>query len=47
MRTCEQCGAVMEEVEDTTDYHDPEDPYGHGQFTSHYWQCPICKNIES
>lgn len=29
-----------------TDYHDPSDPHGHGQYETQAWVCPECDNVE-
>lgn len=36
----------MEVEEVVTDYHDPNDSHGHGQYTSKVWVCPECDEQE-
>jgi len=43
---CPLCEHEMELQESVTDYYDPGDPYGHGQFESKDWVCPYCGNTE-
>lgn len=42
---CPDCDVEMEEVECTTDFHDPSAYDGHGQYTEDCFQCPNCEEI--
>lgn len=43
---CPICKKEMEREESTVDYNDPNDPYGHGQYTQEVWYCEKCDHSE-
>lgn len=43
---CDVCSTEMELEEVVTDYYDPNDKYGHGQYSETVWWCPKCENVE-
>lgn len=47
MPTCDNDHPETEmELEDVvTDFHDPSDAHGHGQYESQVYVCPICERI--
>lgn len=43
---CDSCEVEMELDTIFTDYHDPSDLHGHGQYETQAFVCPDCDSVE-